>query len=251
MQTNAELFRCPICGNKDSKFIGLRNGKPYCRKCITFRGQEATERYVQSDKYKYELHYELSEDQKRLSKQLIENYRNGIDSLVHAVCGSGKTEIVLGIISYALKNRLKVGFSVPRRDVIRELYLRFKSIFKEEKVDVVYGGHTRTLEADLICITTHQLFRYQNYFDLLIVDEIDAFPYQGNEVLVSFFQRAVRGHYVLLSATPSKETIQEFSKEGKMILNLNKRFHGHPLPVPELSIHRGLMKDFHLYTHNR
>ena len=246
MQTNIELFKCPICGNKDSRFIGLRNGKPYCRKCITFRGQEATERYVQSDKYKYELHYELSEDQQRLSKQLIENYKNGVDSLVHAVCGSGKTEIVLGIISYALKNHLKVGFSVPRRDVIRELYLRFKNIFKEEKVDVVYGGHTKTLEADLICITTHQLFRYQNYFDLLIVDEIDAFPYQGNEVLVSFFKRAVKGHYVLLSATPSKETIQEFSKEGKMILNLNKRFHGHPLPVPELSIHRGLMKYYHL-----
>ena len=241
-----ESYKCPICGNSDSRYVGIKKGKPYCRKCLTFRGQEATGEYVQSDNAEYTLHYELSEDQKRLSNQLVENYKNGIDSLVHAVCGSGKTEIVLGVISYALSNHLKVGFSVPRRDVIKELYLRFKSIFQKEKVGVVYGGHTKTLEADLICITTHQLFRYKNYFDLLIIDEIDAFPYQGNEVLVAFFKNAVKGHYVLMSATPSKSTVEEFSKEGKMILNLNKRFHGHPLPVPQILIHRGLMKYYHL-----
>ena len=81
---------CPICGNTDIKYIGIRNGKPYCRKCITFKGQEATGEYVQSDNAEYTLHYELSDDQKRLSKQLVENYKNGIDSLVHAVCGSPK-----------------------------------------------------------------------------------------------------------------------------------------------------------------
>ena len=239
-------YKCPICGNTNKIYIGLRNGKPYCRKCITFRGQEATGNYIQNDNAEYTLHYELSDDQKRLSKQLVNNFRNGVDSLVHAVCGSGKTEIVLDVISYAFKNKLKVGFSVPRRDVVRELYLRFKSIFTKQKVDAVYGGHTKQLEADLICITTHQLFRYNNYFDLLIVDEIDAFPYQGNDVLYAFFKRAVRGHYILLSATPSKSTKEEFSKPGKMILKLNKRFHGHPLPVPSLLICRGLMKYYQL-----
>ena len=141
---------------------------------------------------------------------------------------------------------MRVGFSVPRRDVIRELYLRFKSIFVEENVGMVHGGFTRKLEADLICITTHQLFRYENYFDLLILDEIDAFPYAGNDVLEAFFKRAIKGHYILLSATPSKSTIQEFSKQGKMILKLNKRFHGHPLPVPQIEIHRGIMKYYYL-----
>lgn len=235
-------YSCPICGNADIRSIGYRNGKPYCRKCITFRGQEASGNYIQNDNAEYTLRYELSDDQKRLSKQLVENYKKGIDSLVHAVCGSGKTEIVLDVISYALKNKMRVGFSVPRRDVIRELYLRFKSIFVEENVGMVHGGFTRKLEADLICITTHQLFRYENYFDLLILDEIDAFPYAGNDVLEAFFKRAIKGHYILLSATPSESTIQEFSKPGKMILKLNKRFHGHPLPVPQIEIHRGIMK---------
>ena len=143
--------------------------------------------------FEYELHYELTEDQKCLSKQLVDNYKTGIDSLVHAVCGSGKTEIVLESIKYAISNNLRVGFAVPRRDVARELYQRFKSIFISNKVSVVYGGHTNVLEADLICITTHQLFRYKDYFDLLILDEVDAFPFNGDELLNTFFKRAVRG----------------------------------------------------------
>lgn len=241
-----ESYKCPICGNSDSRYVGIRKGKPYCRKCITFRGQEATGGYIQNDDGEYTLHYELSDDQKRLSNQLVENYKKGIDSLVHAICGSGKTEIVLEVISYALKNKQRVGFAVPRRDVIRELHARFKSIFLNENVGLVHGGFTKSIEADLICITTHQLFRYENYFDLLILDEIDAFPYAGNDVLKAFFNRSIKGHYILLSATPPKSTIEEFHKEGKMILQLNKRFHGHPLPVPSLEIHRGIMKYYHL-----
>ena len=87
---NRNSFACPICGNTDIHSIGYRNGKPYCRKCITFRGQEASENYIQNDNAEYTLRYELSDDQKRLSKQLVDNYKNGIDSLVHAVCGSPK-----------------------------------------------------------------------------------------------------------------------------------------------------------------
>ena len=40
-----ESYKCPICGNSDTRYIGIRNGKPYCRKCITFRGQEAMDDY--------------------------------------------------------------------------------------------------------------------------------------------------------------------------------------------------------------
>lgn len=243
---NRNSFTCPICGNTDIHSIGYLNGKPYCRRCISFKGEEVEHKPSYPKKAPIHLEYELSPEQKELSDKLVENYKKGIDSLVFAVCGSGKTEIVLQSISYALQNKQTVGFAVPRRDVIRELYLRFKYIFKDNKVDVVYGGHTNILEADLICVTTHQLFRYKNYFDLLIVDEIDAFPYNGNDVLHSFLKTAVKGHLIMLSATPPKKVVEEYSKPGKMVLKLNKRFHGHPLPVPTIMIHRGLMKYFHL-----
>ena len=227
-------FVCQICGNKDSKYIGYRNGIPYCRKCITFRGQEASGDYVQLDSAEWTLKYELSDDQKRLSKQLLENFQNGIDSLVHAVCGSGKTEICIGIISYCIRNGLKVGFAVPRRDVCIELYYRFADIFRENNLTAVYGGNTKYLEGDLVLLTTHQLFRYDHYFDLLIVDEIDAFPFKGSEILEVFFKRSIKKNYVLMTATPNKETLEYFSKPGRAVLQLFSRFHGKPLPVPRV-----------------
>lgn len=140
----------------------------------------------------------------------------------------------------------RVGFALPRREVIIELYMRFRSIFTSNKVICVYGGHTSRLEGDLICLTTHQLFRYERYFDLLIIDEIDAFPYKGNEVLKAFYKRSIKGVTILLSATPTKEEITEYSKEGKSYLKLNKRFHGHPLPVPRFVVKKFLSKYFEL-----
>lgn len=233
-QINMESFKCPICGNTNPLYLGIRSGQKYCRKCITFRGQEAVGDFIPTDNSEYTLRYELSSDQKRLSSQLIDNYKKGIDSLVHAVCGSGKTEICLGIISYCLANRLRVGFAVPRRDVCVELYYRFVDIFKE--IDIVYvcGGHTKYLEGDFVLLTTHQLYRYEHYFDLLIIDEIDAFPFKGNELLETFFKRSIKKNYVLLTATPSKELLAYFSKPGRAILELYSRFHGKPLPVPRV-----------------
>lgn len=226
--------------------MGIKNNHPYCRKCITFRGQEATDDYRICDKADYQLEYQLTKEQKVMSDQLVDNFRYGVNSLVHAVCGSGKTEIVFAVIAYALRNKKRVGFTVPRRDVIQELYQRFKNVFKNNNVQAVYGGHTSIIEADLICITTHQLFRYEKYFDLLIIDEIDAFPYHNNDVLEAFFKRAVRGCYIMLSATPSEKVLKEFSKKGMAKLNLNKRFHGHPLPVPEIFVRKSFLQYYEL-----
>jgi len=237
-------FVCPICGNDNPKYFGIRKGKPYCRKCLTFRGKEAEYIAPLNKLATYKLSYELSEDQKRLSKQLLDNYKDGYNSLVHAVCGSGKTEIVLGVIQYAINIGCRVGFSVPRRDVIIELHNRFSQIFTKNKIGLVYGGHTSNLYGDLVCLTTHQLYRYNHYFDLLIVDEVDAFPYKGNDTLESFFYKSLKGHYVLMSATPSKKFLNSFIDNGGKVVELFSRFHNHPLPVP--TVHIG--KSFLIYN---
>ena len=68
-----------------------------------------------------------------------------------------------------LKKGLQVGFAIPRRDVVIELSQRLADAFKNYNVICVYGGHTANLEGDIICLTTHQLYRYEKYFDLLIL----------------------------------------------------------------------------------
>lgn len=243
-----ESFICPICGNSDINAIGFKNGKAYCRKCIVFRGENIN--YVQSlqKPAPISLNYELSSEQNELSNRLISNFKNNVDSLVYAVCGSGKTEICLGVIAYAIKMGLKVGFGVPRRTVCYELYCRFKNIFRENSVVAVYGGNHQKVEGDIVCLTTHQLFRYNNYFDLLILDEMDAFPFKGNDVLNRMFFNSIRGHYILLSATPDEKLLNEFQKPGKDLLKLFVRFHRHSLPVPKMIIGSSVKLYYKLFS---
>ena len=229
-----ESYRCPICGNSDIHSIGYLNGKPYCRRCISFRGEEVEHKPSYSKKAPIHLEYELSTEQKELSNKLVENYKKGIDSLVFAVCGSGKTEIVMKVISYVVENGKKIGFAIPRRDVVIELEARFKKVFANNKVVSVYGGHTDELDGDLICITTHQLFRYEDYFDLLIMDEIDAYPFKNNEILESLCKRATKGNLILMSATSEEKEVRKLFKHNYEMLSLYTRFHRHPLPVPQI-----------------
>ena len=231
---NPLAFCCPICGNSDIHSIGMLNGKPYCRKCIAFKGEEAEMKHMCSKKAFIQIDYELSPEQKVLSYKMLSNFKNGIDSLIYAVTGSGKTEICLQTMKYCIDNDLRVGFAVPRRTVCAELCDRFKHHFPNNKVIAVYGGHHKTIEGDIVCLTTHQLFRYKNYYDLLILDEIDAFPYRGNEVLHHLFNKSIKGHYALLTATPTNELLKEYQRPGKDVLRLAVRFHRHPLPVPKL-----------------
>ena len=233
-QESCQEYVCPICSNTDANSIGILNGRPYCRKCISFKGEEAKHQMSFSKNAPIYLSYELSSEQKELSDKLVNNYKNGIDSLVYAVTGSGKTEICLNLIQYCLEKGFKVGFAVPRQSICYELSARFRNLFRNNSVISVFGGHHRKLEADIVCLTTHQLYRYNNYFDLLIMDEIDAFPYKGNDVLESMFKRSIKGHHVLLTATPTNELLEEYMKKGKDVLKLFIRFHRHPLPVPKV-----------------
>ena len=129
-----KAYKCPRCGNTDAKYIGFKNGEPYCRKCILFYGEKAPENNNVGGLVNLDLSYSLSKKQQEISNQLLTNYINKVDSLVNAVCGSGKTEIVFQVISYALTNKKRVGFAIPRRDVVIELYVRLKNVFKINSV---------------------------------------------------------------------------------------------------------------------
>lgn len=228
---NNNNYICPRCGNKDPRYIGYRNGKPYCRKCISLAGKSAVEIKHDRDIH-LKLDYELSQLQKKVSSGVLENFKNHKDSLIKATTGAGKTELVFAAMEYALQKRLNVGFAIPRRDVVIDLYPRIKNSFPNARVTYVIGGHSKILEGDIVLLTTHQLYRYRDYFDLLIVDEIDAFPYRGNEMLDNFLCDSVRGNKIMLSATPSEEDIKKISQNGK-VFYVNARYHRHPLPVPE------------------
>ena len=237
------LFICPRCQNQDSQSIGLLNGQSYCRACIAFNGEWAPDINIAEDvDATLDLDYQFSKEQKQLGSELIECFDNKIHTLIHAVTGAGKTEIVYPVIAYAVEKQLRVGFAIPRRDVVIELSHRFKDAFPKLNIIAVYGGHHDELTGDIVMLTTHQIYRYVNYFDLLIVDEFDAFPFKENTVLDALLKRSLRGVLMVMSATPSSKMITTFSQNGHSIKRLWTRYHRQPLPVPNIVIRYSLFK---------
>jgi len=204
----------------------------YCRKCISFNGKLADRNFVVHEGV-LNLDYSLSPEQEEISLGLLENFKKKKNAIVYAVTGSGKTELIYKSIEYCLKNNLHVGFSIPRVDIVREMKERFQEAFPNSKICLVYGEHSQILNGDIIILTTHQLYRYESYFDLLIMDEIDAFPFKGNEMLNNFFRKSLRGNYILMSATATDEDMSNVEHDNGTVFKLMKRYHGHKMPVPK------------------
>ena len=227
-------FTCPRCGNSNPTYIGYLKGQPYCRFCISMKGKDAERKSRGRGATVMRLGYPLSKEQSSISEKVLANYKENKDTLINAVCGAGKTELIYLVMAHVLSQGKTVAFAVPRRDVVIELSQRIHMVFPYNSIVSVYGGHTDKLEADIVVLTTHQLYRYEKYFDLIILDEIDAFPFKNNKLLESMFFRAIKGRIVMMSATPSNDVLEFFSQENREILELNTRFHRHPLPVPQV-----------------
>ena len=81
------FFICPRCHNSDPKYIGYKNGLPYCRACISFQGKLAETSYqIQGDPV-LNLDYPLSKAQEEISTQVLEHVKSGKNVLIHAVTG--------------------------------------------------------------------------------------------------------------------------------------------------------------------
>ena len=155
--------------------------------------------------------------------------------LLWAVTGAGKTEMMFPLVERVASSGGRVLVATPRRDVVLELAPRFVAAFPGMRVVTLYGGSAERWETGTITIaTTHQLFRFRAAFDLVVLDEVDAFPFHGDASLAFAAEAARRpgGAYVLLSATPPEE-LRRAAERGRLPhARVCVRFHGRPLPVP-------------------
>lgn len=161
--------------------------------------------------------------------------------LIWAVTGAGKTEMLFPFIADRLAHSGMIAIASPRRDVVIELEPRLKQAFPQVRTVVLHGASTQRWESgDLFLTTTHQLLRFYQAFDLVVIDEVDAFPYHNDEALQRAARQACKpsGKFVLLSATPPA-ALQRQIRLGRLAhAKVPVRFHGHPLPVPQLIIRR-------------
>lgn len=241
-------MKCPRCQNENvDRFYKIHN-QYYCRYCICFSRVFIDEKRIVSlkkrnnDYVNYDLPFAMSTMQKRISKTLKHNYIEHKNSLVLAVCGSGKTEIVFETIMYALNQGERVCFCTPRKELCKELYERFQNHFFHLSVSLIYGGHIEDLNKQFIICTTHQLYRFEKTgFHLIILDEADAFPFYKNDLLEKIFLNCVKGNYIKMSATINEEEI-----ENEELLIMNRRYHFHDLPIPYQRIIPDFLQKYYL-----
>ena len=245
-------MECKRCGNKDKNYFYLGSRGYYCRKCIKFK-RILLEEELYPLEYElsigggdYNFNFELTDKQKEASNKCKECLKQS-DVLLRAVCGAGKTEIMVESISSYLKENKKVCFAIARREVVIELAERFKNIFPNNKVVGVYGGHHQNIIGDLIVCTTHQLFRYYQTFDLLILDEVDAYPLSGNQTLMNIALNSAKGNIIFSSATVDDFLKEILSKRNYQELNLYTRPSNKALIIPKVRYNFTLFNLLYLF----
>lgn len=122
--------------------------------------------------------------------------------------------------------------------MVLELGGRLAAGFPGLELTLLYGGAPRLSSraglSPLTVATTHQLLRLGPAFDLVILDEADAFPFLTTPMLHRALAAVGRpgARRVYLTATPD-DVLQARAARGDLhLLRLPARHHGWPLPVP-------------------
>ena len=233
----------------------------YCRKCIEMgRVIECEPLYQWNGAHPNWPHHEapcswegeLTVVQQNAATRMTVAIRNQEkELLIWAVCGAGKTEMLFPGITEALKQGKRICIATPRADVVRELLPRLRQAFATVSIQALYGGSKdRDGTAQLMIATTHQLLRYKDAFDVLIIDEIDAFPFHADPSLPFAANRAKKteGTTIYLTATPRSNQRKEINQKKLPHVFVPIRFHGHALPVPIMKMSYSLkneLRQFH------
>ena len=232
---------CNRCGTKiDKARWKLQMGSYYCRACIQLgrvRSDQALYYFPQQAFPQEEvLRWQgtLTPFQSRVSQELVQSLTESKPMMVHAVTGAGKTEMMYQVVAEMIKKGTCVCIATPRFDVCIELYKRMTMDFSCP-ISLLHGDSDPYFRTPLVISTTHQLLKFYKAFDLLIIDEVDAFPFVDNPVLYHAVSNAVtkNGKLIYLTATSTEELDKKVKKQEIKRVSLPRRFHGNPLVVPK------------------
>lgn len=231
---------CQRCGSQIEEEWHLPVGAFYCRECLIMKRIRSDqnlyyfpqESFPKQDVLKWSG--QLTPFQERVSQGLLQAVDKKEATLVHAVTGAGKTEMIYQVVAKVIDQGGAVCLASPRIDVCLELHKRLQNDFACE-IALLHGESDPYFRTPLVVATTHQLLKFYQAFDLLIVDEVDAFPYVDNPVLYHAVNNCVKetGLRIFLTATSTDELDRKVKQGELKRLSLPRRFHGNPLIVPK------------------
>ena len=231
---------CQRCNSTILEEWYLPIGAYYCRECLLMkrvRSDQALYYFPQEDFPKQDVlkwRGQLTPFQEKVSEGLIRAVKKKEPTLVHAVTGAGKTEMIYQVVAKVIDEGGAVCLASPRIDVCLELYKRLQNDFACE-IALLHGESEPYFRTPLVVATTHQLLKFYHAFDLLIVDEVDAFPYVDNTILYYAVKNSVKddGLKIFLTATSTDELDRKVRTGELKQLSLPRRFHGNPLIIPK------------------
>ena len=234
-----KLF-CQRCNSSILEEWYLPIGAYYCRECLLMkrvRSDQALYYFPQEDFPKQDVLKwcgQLTPFQEKVSEGLIRAVEKKEPTLVHAVTGAGKTEMIYQVVAKVIDDGGAVCLASPRIDVCLELYKRLQNDFACD-IALLHGESEPYFRTPLVIATTHQLLKFYHAFDLLIVDEVDAFPYVDNTMLYYAVKNSVKedGLRIFLTATSTDELDRKVRTGELKRLSLPRRFHGNPLIIPK------------------
>ncbi|AMV60049.1 ComF operon protein A, DNA transporter ATPase [Pediococcus damnosus] len=242
MQIAETRVRCLRCHTwHDKQVAALPRNEFYCSACIQLGRVSTLENFVTLEEpNQFEIldtyltwQGELTPSQKRCSEEVLRAFNLSQDHLLWAVTGAGKTEMLFPGINDALQTGKRVCLASPRVDVCLELFPRLQAAFQDVDIALLHGHQTDPYHyAQLTIATTHQLLRFYHAFDVLIIDEVDAFPYAQNAQLLYATKQAKKqtGMCLYLTATPGDILLKKVRQKQLGVSYLPQRFHGFPLP---------------------
>ncbi|SEK66277.1 competence protein ComFA [Streptococcus equinus] len=249
MVKRKDNFTCNRCGSIVLPDNILQTGQTYCRECLVF-GRNISDSYLyyfqqKSFQKNNSLNWQgqLTLYQNEVSEGMLSGIAEKKDLLVHAVTGAGKTEMIYHSVAKIIDDGGCVCIASPRIDVCLELYKRMSRDFSCP-ITLLHGEAEPYKRAPLIIATTHQLLKFYQAFDLLIIDEVDAFPFVDNKMLYYAVNQSLKkdGVKIFLTATSTDELDKKVRKGDLKKLHLARRFHANPLVVPKMLWLSGVLK---------
>ena len=192
----------------------------YCRNCLKMGKVRACDFFYTikepnaflSREKPLEWNGKLSDQQIEASEAIIRSIHKSEIRLLWAVAGAGKTEMLFLGIEEAIRQQKRICIATPRVDVVLELSPRIQKAFPTIPISTLYGGMEEPYSyRQIVVATTHQLYRFHEAFDVLIIDEVDAFPFHLDESLNFAANKARKSLSTLiyLSATPDQAMQKE------------------------------------------
>lgn len=235
-------YRCFRCGNYKQQYFArfydeyAQQVTTYCRLCVGSQQANTLEplqairtRKTITTPFMFRLPFPLTTAQKEAFLALKQHVHAKQRLLLQAVCGAGKTEIIATLIAQALQRQQYIGWAIARKDVVIEITDRLRTYFPCTKIIGLYQN-SPDLEEDgqLIVLTTARLYDFYHFFDILIIDENDAFPFSIDAGQKFAAKQAIinQGVSVHISATILKQQRHEYD----YIKSLARRFHDCDLP---------------------